>query len=386
MKPAKSLHQIFGRLQFSRLWDIVHLKRIDRYIIGKFLGTYVFLLLIIIVISIIIDFNEKIDKLTASGAPTKAIVVDYYMNFVPYFVNLFSPLFVFIAVIFFTSKLADGSEIIAMKSTGMSFRRLLRPYMISAALIATITLLLGLYVIPRGNVARVNFENTYVKKKKITTAENLQLQVDKGVVAFLQHFDNEMKNGYGFSLDSFKDKKLVSHLTAQQVQYDTLSSHKYHWTLHSVEIRTFNGMREKVSYHETLDSTITIEPADLVNTRGQQETMTSPELRNYIERQRQRGAAGLAAFEVEYHKRIAVPFAAFILTLIGVSLSSEKRKGGGMGTSIGIGLALSFSYILFQTVSASFSVNGGWPPILAAWIPNILFAIIAFVLYKRTPQ
>ncbi len=384
--PKLSRKRLGASLSLGRLWELIGLKRIDRYIIGKFLGTYIFLLLIIIAISVIFDINEKIDKITASHAPLKAIVMDYYLNFVPYFTNLFSPLFVFIAVIFFTSKLADGSEIIAMKSTGMSFRRLLRPYMISATIIAITTLLLGLYVIPKGNVARVNFENTYVKKRKITTAENIQLQVDKGVVAYLQHFDNETKSGYGFSLDKFKDKKLIAHLTAQNVQYDTLSAHKYRWTLRSVQIRTFNGMREKVSYHESLDSTITMEPADLVNTRNQQETMTSPELRRYITRQKERGAAGLQAFEVEYHKRFAMPFAAFILTIIGVSLSSEKRKGGGMGTSIGIGLALSFSYILFQTVSASFSVNGGWPPMLAAWIPNILFAFIAFALYKRTPQ
>lgn len=385
-RPLAHLLQKARKMTLRRLWELLGLKILDRYIIGKFIGTYIFLLLIIIAISIVIDINEKLDKISASHAPLKSVVVDYYLNFVPYFTNLFSPLFVFIAVIFFTSKLADGSEIIAMKSTGMSFRRLLRPYMISASLIAVTTLLLGLYIIPRGNVARVNFENTYVKRKKVTTAENIQLQVDKGVVAFLQHFDSETKSGYGFSLDKFKDKKLVSHLTAQQVQYDTLSAHRYHWTLRSVQVRTFNGMREKVEYHESLDSTITMEPADLVNTRNQQETMTSPELRRYISRQRERGAAGLQAFEVEYHKRFAMPFAAFILTLIGVSLSSEKRKGGGMGTSIGVGLALSFSYILFQTVSASFAVNGGWPPMLAAWIPNILFAAIAFVLYRRTPQ
>lgn len=368
------------------LWQALGLKRLDRYIMGKFLSTYFFLILIIITIAIVFDINEKIDKITASHAPMSLILGDYYLNFVPYFANLFSPLFVFIAVIFFTSKLADGSEIIAMKSTGMSFRRLLRPYMLSAAFIALLTLLLGLYVIPRGNVARVNFENTYIKKKKITTAENVQLQVDRGVVAFFQHFDNTTRSGYGFSLDKFQGKKLVSHLTAQQVQYDTLSDHKYHWTLRAVQIRQFNGLREKITYRETLDSTIAIEPADLVNTRNQQETMTSPELRRYIARQKERGAAGLQAFEVEYHKRFAMPFAAFILTLIGVSLSSEKRKGGGMGTSIGIGLALSFSYILFQTISATFAVSGGWPPMLAAWIPNILFALIAFVLYKRTPQ
>ena len=360
--------------------------RLDRYIIYKFLSTYIFLITIIVVIAVVFDFNERIDKLTQSHAPVQKIIFDYYVNFVPNFVNLFTPLFVFIAVIFFTSKLADNSEIIAMKSTGMSFRRLLRPYMISAALIAASSFLLGAFVIPQSNVARVNFENRYIKKKTdVTSVDNVQMQVDTGVVAYITHFDNVSKSGYGFSLDKFVDKKLVSHLTAQSIQYDTLSDRRFSWTLRHYKIRTLKGMREKLESGEKLDTIIVMEPRDFFYVRGQQEAITIPELKEFIDRQRLRGAAGISTFEVEYHKRFATPFAAFILTLIGVSLSCEKRKGG-MGASIGVGIALSFTYILFQTVSSTFALNAGWPAMFAVWLPNLVFAVVAFVLYKRTPQ
>jgi len=377
-------HGSMGKL-FSKLFGSLKITRIDRYIITKFLSTYIFLIAIIISIAIIFDFNEKIDKITQSHVSIQKVIFDYYLNFVPYFSNLFSPLFVFIAVIFFTSKLADNSEIIAMKSTGMSFRRLLRPYMISAGIIALTTFLLGAYVIPRGNVARVNFDNTYIKKKKITSADNIQMQVDTGVVAYITHFDNITKSGYGFSLDKFVNKKLVSHLTAQTIQYDTLSERRYSWSLLNYQIRTLKGMREKITSGEKMDTIIMMEPSDFFYTNNQQETMTLPQLDEFIDRQKLRGAAGVSTFEVEFHKRFAMPFAAFILTIIGVSLSCEKRKGG-MGTSIGIGLALSFSYILFQTISATFAINAGWPPMISVWIPNLLFALIAFILFKKTPQ
>lgn len=377
-------HGSIGKL-FSKIFGSLKITRIDRYIITKFLSTYIFLIAIIISIAIIFDFNEKIDKITQSHVSIQKVIFDYYLNFVPYFSNLFSPLFVFIAVIFFTSKLADNSEIIAMKSTGMSFRRLLRPYMISAGIIALTTFLLGAYVIPRGNVARVNFDNTYIKKKKITSADNIQMQVDTGVVAYITHFDNITKSGYGFSLDKFVNKKLVSHLTAQTIQYDTLSERRYSWSLLNYQIRTLKGMREKITSGEKMDTVIMMEPSDFFYTNNQQETMTLPQLDEFIDRQKLRGAAGVSTFEVEFHKRFAMPLAAFILTIIGVSLSCEKRKGG-MGTSIGIGLTLSFSYILFQTISSTFAINAGWPPMISVWIPNLLFALIAFILFKKTPQ
>ena len=370
-----------------REWSVRHplVSRIDRYIIAKFLGTYIFLIALIISIAVIFDFNERIDKFTQSHVSAEKIIFDYYLNFIPYFSNLFSALFTFIAVIFFTSKLADNSEIIAMKSTGMSFRRLLRPYMISATLIAITTFLLGAYVIPKGNVARVNFENKYIKHKSITAVENVQLQVDSGVVAFISHFDNTTKSGYGFSLDKFENKKLVSHLTAQSIQYDTLANERYHWIIRTYRIRELHGMREKITSGVKLDTLIQMEPVDFIYTNRQQETMTLPELDEFITKQRLRGAANLSTFEVEYHQRFAMPFAAFILTIIGVSLSCEKRKGG-MGLSLGIGLALSFSYILFQTISATFAINAGWPAMISVWIPNILYSLIALYLYRRTPE
>lgn len=360
--------------------------RLDRYIIYKFLSTYVFLIAIIVVIAVIFDFNEKIDKFSQAHLPLQKILLDFYANFVPYFANLFSPLFVFIAVIFFTSNLAGNSEIIAMKSTGMSFKRLLRPYMVSAFIIALTSFLLGAYVIPKSNVKRVAFENRYLKKKMdITSMDNVLMQVDTGVVAYITHFDNVTKSGYGFSLDKFSDKKLISHLTAQSIQYDTLSDRRFSWTLRQYNIRTLKGMREKLEYGEKIDTMIFMEPKDFFYVRNQQETMTLPELREFIDRQSLRGAAGLDVFEVEYHKRIATPFAAFILTLIGVSVSSQKRKGG-MGANLGMGLALSFTFILFQTLSSAFAINADWPPMLAVWLPNLLFAIIALVLVARTPQ
>lgn len=359
--------------------------RIDRYIIGKFLSTYFFLILIIITIAIIFDYNEKIDKFTQSGVSFKNIILDFYLNFIPYFVNLFSPLFVFISVIFFTSKLADKSEIIAMKAAGMSYKRLLRPYIFSAILIGVMTFVLGAYIIPKGNVARVDFENTYLKKKKSSITENVQLQVAPGVVAYITQFDNETKRGFGFSLDKFENKQLKSRLTANVINYDTLAEKRYSWSVQQYTLREFKGMKEEITNGAKMDTIIQMEPSDFFYINNQQETMTLPQLQEFIDKQANRGAAGVSTFEVEYHKRYATPFAAIILTIIGVSLSSQKRKGG-MGTSIGLGLALSFTYILLQSVTASFAINAGWPAMLAVWLPNILFAIIAFILYKRTPQ
>lgn len=359
------------------------IRRVDWYIIKKFLGTYFFAIALIISIAVVFDINENIDRFINNKAPIEAIVFDYYLNFIPYFSNLFSPLFVFIAVIFFTSKLADNSEIIAMMSTGMSFKRLLRPYMISAALIAIMTYGLGAYVIPKGNVKRVNFENTYKRKKKAEYVRNVQLEVDSGVIAYMERYENYNKTAYRFSLDKFVDKKLVSHLTARSATYDSTTVNK--WTLKNYMIREMDGMRETITTGERLDSIINMDPRDFLISKGQQQTMTSSELDEYIARQKRRGFANIKEFQIEYHQRIAMSFAAFILTVIGASLSARKVKGG-MGLYLGIGLALSFSYILFQTVSATFAINGNTPPIVAVWIPNILYTIIAVYLYRKAPR
>ncbi len=362
-----------------------YIKKIDGYIIKKFIGTYIYSIALIISISIVFDINENLAKFSTNNAPLRAIVFDYYANFVPYFANLFSPLFVFIAVIFFTSKLAGNSEIIAMMACGMSFKRLLRPYMISAALISALNFYLGSYVIPKGTVIRHNFESLYTKNKKNTSASNVQLQVGPGVIAYIAQYDNVHKTGYGFSLDKFENKKLVSHMTANIIQYDTISDSRYHWKAINYKIRTLKGMREHIKTGMETDTTIMMEPTDLVFSKGQQETFTSPELKRYISKQKNRGSSNVVQYEVEYHKRIATCFASFILTIIGASLSARKRKGG-MGLYLGIGLALSFSYILLQTISSTFAINANTPPMLAAWIPNLLYFVIAYFCYKKAPN
>ena len=382
MKKLKGIRMPKLNVSISRLTG-GFLRRLDMYIIKKFLGTYIFAIALIISIAVVFDFNEKQDKFMSHEAPWNAIIFDYYLNFIPYFANLFSPLFVFIAVIFFTSKLTENSEIIAMFSSGMSFKRILRPYMVSAGIIAVATFWLGGYVIPKGSVTRINFEDKYYKPRKANSARNIQLEVDTGVIAYIDRFENYRQTGYRFSLDKFKDKQLVSHLTARSITYDTTAYHR--WTIKDYMIREMDGMKEKITHGDRIDTTLFMEPADFLIMKKQQEMLTNPQLSEYIDRQKQRGFANIKEFEIEYHKRIAMSFASFILTLIGVSLSSKKTKGG-MGLYLGIGFGLSFSYILFQTIASTFAVNGNVPPMIAVWIPNILYAFIAFYLYKKAPK
>ncbi|MDE6416367.1 MAG: LptF/LptG family permease [Duncaniella sp.] len=351
-------------------------KILDRYIIKKFLGTYIFAIALILAITIMFDVNEKLDSFLK--APLKATIFDYFINFLPYFANQFSPLFTFIAVIFFTSKLADNSEIIAMLSTGMSFRRLLWPYMVSAAVIACATYLLSAYIIPPANVKRIEYTNTYVRNKRVDYGSNIQLQVAKGQIASMSRYDNTTKTGYKFSLEQFDGKKLVSRLTSQTIKWDTL----HHWTVRDYMIRDFRDDREIITRGLRLDTVIPFEPRDFLIAKNDHETMTSPQLREYIERQRERGVANIKSFEIENHRRYAMTAAAFILTVIGMSLSSRKVKGG-MGVNIGIGLVLSFSYILFMTVTSTFAVSGLTSPMVAMWIPNIIYALIAVILYYK---
>lgn len=360
-------------------------SRLDRYIIGKFLGTYFFSIALIISIAVVFDYSENIDKFLSKNAPMNLIITDYYLNFIPYYSNLFSQLFVFISVIFFTTKLADNSEIIAMMSTGVSFRRLMRPYMFSAAVIGVLTFALSGYVIPRGTVKRVKFENTYKRNDVPTFTSNVQLEVDTGVIAYIGRYEDTQKTGYEFTLDKFENKKIVKHLQASTIQYDSVAPEPYHWIISNYQTRDFQGMREVLKNGSRLDTIIKMEPRDFLITKGQQETLTSPELANYIERQKQRGFAEIKEFEVEYWKRGASAFAAFILTIIGASLSARKRKNG-MGITLSIGVSLSLVYILFQTVSATFAINADFPPVLAAWVPNIVYCFIALYCYKTAPR
>ena len=354
---------------------------IDRYILGKFLGTYFLATLLMMLIIAMFDTTEKLDAFLA--APLKETLFDYFASFLPDLVNQLSPLFVFISVIFFTTKIADNSEIIAMLSSGITFRRLLRPYMIGASIIAAITFMLSNYILPPTNVDQIAYTNKYVKNKSVAYGTNIQLMVRPGEVAYIGRFDNTIKQGFRFSLDKFEGKELVSRLTASSVTYDTTKM--YHWKLNDYMIRDFDGMNEKIRRGTSIDSIIPIEPKDFLIAKNDQKTLTTPQLTDYINKQKMRGVANIKSFEIEKEKRLAETAAAFILTLIGMSLSSKKVKGG-MGINIGIGLALSFSYIFFSSVTSSFAINGYTSPFIAMQIPNMVYLVIGIVLYRKASR
>ena len=265
-----------------------------------------------------------------------------------------------------------------MLSSGMSYRRLLLPYLLSALVIAISSYVLSAYIIPPANVERIDFTNKYVKNKRVDYGNNIMLQVAPGEIAYMSRYDNTNKTGYKFSLETFEKKKLKSRLTAQIIKWDSA----YNWQVRDYEIRDFLETKEKITTGKKLDTVIPFEPRDFLIAKNDHEKMTSPELREYISRQKERGVANIKTFEIENEKRYAMCAAAFILTIIGMSLSSRKVKGG-MGLNIGIGLVLSFSYILFMTVTSSFAVSGLTSPMIAMWIPNIVFSIIAIILYRR---
>lgn len=357
------------------------LKRLDWYIIKKYLGTYIFSIILIISISIIFDLTEKIDNFFENDAPWQAIIFDYYLNFIPFFTNLFTPLFAFISVIFFTSKLANNSEIIAILAGGVSFNRLLRPYFISATLIGLFSFFLSGYIIPPSNKIRLAFEDQYISRFTSEVARNVQFEIEKGTIVYFERFEEKSKKGHHFSMEKFNGKTLVSRMTAENIEWDSLN----HWTLNDYTIRTFNGMYEHIVQGNQIDSVIYMDPADFFVTAKNSSEMRNPELRRYLNKQKERGMGNVQAFEDEYYKRFAMPLSALILTLIGVSLSSRKVRGG-MGLNIGIGIALSALYILFTTLSSSFAVNGSMSPLLAVWLPNILFLGVGLFLYYKAPK
>ena len=372
----------FSNLSFGEIWDkYLRLKRIDYYIIVKFLGTFFLSIALIISIAVVFDVSEKIDDFMEKNAPLRAIVFDYYLNFIPYFSNLFSPLFTFISVIFFTSKMAENSEIIAIQASGISYHRLMRPYMISAAIIAIMTFILSGYVIPHSNEIRLNFQEVYIKSRQFSNISRVQMEVSPGKILYLDYFDKNANRAYRASLEKFDGKTLVSRMTAEILEWDSA----YQWTARKYMIRDFDGMYEKLTTGTVIDTIIPVEPNEFFIYKGMYEQMGNDELKTYIDKQKNRGVGNIKEFQIEYEKRFAFPFAAFILTLIGVSLSSKKIKGG-MGLNLGIGLLISFSFILFNTISSTFAISGALSPFMAVWLPNILYAVVAAYLYRKAPK
>jgi len=360
----------------NRDWKF--LKTLDWYIIRKFLGTFFFSILLILGIGIVFDLTEKMDDFYEYQLSAKDVIMEYYIYFIPYYMNMFSQLFIFISVIFFTSKLAGNSEIIAMMATGMSYRRLFWPYLFSATLLFVMMFFLAGYIIPPASGKLLDFTDKYIDSFSSDNARNIQMEVEPGTILYIETFRLTSNTGFRTSLEHFEGKTLQMRITADRIIYDSL----YNWHLENYTRRDFNGMYETLSRGERMDTIIPMQPKELFITAMQAQQMTNPELKAYLDRQRQRGAGNIQAFENEWHKRFASPAGAFIMTLLGFTMSSKKIRGG-MGKNLGIGIALSAAYILFFTVSASFSVSGTMSPFMAAWIPNFLFLGIGIYLYFK---
>ncbi len=358
------------------------LKTIDLYIIKKFLGTFFFSLAMIMAIVIIFDVAEKLDDFMEKDVSWNQIIFVYYLNFIPYFANFFSPLFVFISVIFFTSKLTGDSEIVAILTSGVSYRRLMYPYFISALFLATLSFILTGYVIPEANKKRIAFEYEYVYHRGGFSARNVHKQVEPGVYVYLESYDNSRDIGYKFSIEKFDKKELVSKLIADRISWD---STKNKWTVKNYYIRDYKGKEELITSGNSIDTALNLKPSDFKRVERSIETLNAKELSKFIIDQEMKGDDKIESYKVEEYRRLAFPFSTFILTLIGVSLSTQKRRGG-TGLNIGIGLSLSFLYILFMQVFTELAKAGTVPSLLGVWIPNILFFGVGIFLYLIAPK
>jgi len=358
------------------------LKKIDIYIIKKFLGTYFFAIAIIISIAIVFDLAEKVEDFLEKSAPFKAIVFDYYLNWIPYFANLFSSLFTFIAVIFFTSKMAYNTEIIAILSSGVSFRRMMYPYFISAFVIALLSFLLMAYIIPPANVTRKDFEYKYIKNPIRNTDKDIHRQIEPGLFIYMKSYNTTNDVGYKFSMEKFENGVLKSKLISDYVKWDSTISK---WGIRNYYIRDIDSLSEKITAGSKIDTALNMFPEEFKRMQNFTETMNLRELNEYIDQQYMQGADNVVELLIDKYSRFAYPFSTFILTLIGVSLSSRKVRGG-IGMHIGFGLLLSFSFLLFMRFSIMFAISGSLNALFAVWLPSIIYTIIGVFLYRMAPK
>lgn len=358
------------------------MKKLDIYIIKKFLGTFFYAISLLILVVIVIDISEKIDDFLEKNAPLKDIILVYYVNFIPYFVNLFLYLFTFIAVIFFTSKMASNSEFVAILSSGISFKRLLVPYLLSAFILSLLSFYLANWLIPQTSAKRRAFINTYVQQLSVAKDRNIHLQIDPKTFVYVDSYNNENNTGYKFSIEKIDERGLYYQMHADQIKWDTLTNR---WALKHYVVRELNGLEERIKRGVMLDTNINVTPSDFIIEKSNYEVMDFSELSEYILKERKKGASDLQFYEVEKQKRIAYPFATIILTVIGVSLSSRKVKGG-IGLHLGFGIAISFAFILFMQITTVFATYGNLSPVVAVWIPNIIFGTLALYLLKMAPK
>lgn len=360
----------------------MNIKIIDRYIIRKFLGTFFLTLALFILIAIVFDVTEKLEDFLDGKVPISSIIFDYYLNFIPYFAILFTPLFLFVAVIFFTSRMAYRSEIVAILNSGITFNRMLLPYMISAGFIAGLNIYANHWLIPNANKTRIAFEDEYIGYKPRNTGRDIHMQIAKDQFIYLESFNFDDSTGYKFSYEKFSEGSLTYKMRSDKIKWD---GKKKQWLLKNYMVRTNNDMKESLKTGKDTLITYNFLPKDFEKKLNEVYTMNARELNQVITELTMRGADNIAFYEVEKYKRTSFPFAIFILTLIGVSLASRKVRGG-IGLHIGIGIAISFAYILFQQFSQTFSTNGDLPPIIGVWIPNIIFGVVAVFLYLRAPK
>jgi len=358
------------------------MRTIDIYIIKKFLGTFFFTLILLIFIVIIFDISEKIDDFLKRDAPLNAIIFDYYFNFIPYFINLFSYLLTFIAVIFFTSRMASNTEIIAILSSGISFRRMLLPYIISATILGILSFLLAYFVIPYTNRGMFAFEKQYINDPREVTDQNIHKQISPGTYIYLENYNNRTNAGWKFSLERFENRELVYRLKSERLEWDSVKSR---WKIYNYFIRRIYGTNESLSKGQMLDTLLPIQPSDFTENIEEVKIMNYIALRQHIKKKEMRGDPDVVKYQVKKYERIAFPFATLILTLIGVSVSSRKVRGG-IGFHLGFGLALTFIYILFMQIFTVFATFGDLPPLIAVWVPNIIFGIIGFIMIWTAPK
>jgi lipopolysaccharide export system permease protein len=348
----------------------------------KFLGTFFYAISLLTIIVIIFDLSENIDEFIDNDAPAKAIIFDYYLNFVPYFVNLFSYLFTFISVIWFTSKMASDTEIVAILSSGISFYRLLRPYFISAILLAMMSFYLSNFLIPHTNQKRRVFKDRYIEKLEKDKDQNIHFQINPGNFVYIESFNRKKYIGYRFTLERFTKNEMVYKLTGEKIAWDSLTGR---WQIENYTSRTLGELGEKIRRGTRMDTVINLRPSDLFVQKENFEEMGFSELRDYIRNEKLKGSEDVVIYQVENYNRISSPFATLVLTLIGVSLSSRKIRGG-LGMHLGFGILITFAFILFMRIFTVYATFGNLSPAMAVWIPNILFGALGLVLLRTAPK
>lgn len=359
------------------------MKLLDKYILKKFIGTFIYSISLISIVIIVFDISEKMDDFIDKHAPLKSIVFNYYCNFVPYIVNLFSPLFIFIAVVFFTSRMAARSEVIAIMSSGISFRRFLQPYLLGAFFIASLSFYFNHVVIPNANKKRLAFENTYIHNPYMNFSQNIHRQISKGTFIYMESYNTIQNTGYKFSMERMIGNTLQFKLLSDYIVWDSV---KHKWKIYSYFIRRLGADgRQVLSSGNEKDTVLSFLPSDFVERLDDIQAMDYKELNNYIAQQQMKGSTNILYFQVEKYKRTAFPFATFILTLIGVSLSSRKVKGG-TGLHLGIGLLIAFSFILVMQISTTFAEGGLLSPLVSVWIPNIIYGTLAVFMLRIAPK